>query len=461
VLLGKHKGREVYTTSEMLELEKDMLKKVDASRTLSHPVRDEAIAQSFLKYPKLNPEQRKAVEHLAAGQGDIASVSGMAGTGKTTLLKAAAEIWKESGYKVRGTALAGKAADGLADGAEIESFTIAKIKFLSGKGCRVLDKDTILVVDEAGMVGTRDMAWLVEETRAAGAKLVLIGDARQLQPIDAGGPFAAIDKRLGKNVELKEIIRQDASWARQAVHDLADGNAEEALKAFAERGLLSVAPNKPEAREALIEAWKTEGIKKPDENLILTATNLDASILNRKAQELRRENGQLKGKSVKVAEQEILSGDRIVISNGSTKFQVRKGQLGTVEAVGKGSVTVRLDRKKTVTLPLAEFSDIKLGYAVTTHKAQGMTAVNAFILTDEGMQDREMSYVQGSRTKLMTKIFTTESEAGANLTRLSAIMSRSRQKLLATDLLVKPDPILARNTLPAPKVERGMGILLR
>lgn len=442
VSLTPHKELKLYTTPEMLELEKRMLTQVEASRDHRfHPVRSGVMESVFKENPHLREEQKTAVEHIVSGQGSITVVSGMAGTGKTTMLKAAAEIWKLESYTVQGAALAGKAADGLANEAGIESATIAKLLVDIDKGRTVLTGQSILVVDEAGMVGTRQMARLIEETQKAGAKLVLIGDARQLQPIDAGGPFGSIAKRLG-DIPMQEIIRQKEGWARQAVHDMADGKAAKALAAFAERGQLFIAGDKPGARAALMEAWKREGVAHPENHLILAATNQDAAMLNHDAQALRKQKGALGPASLKATGEEFHVGDRLVFTKNAAPRGIRNGQLGLVEnlfAVTR-TLEVRLDSGRLVSVPLDEYDHVKLGYAVTTHKSQGMTTRNAYILTDESMQDKELSYVQTSRARGVTRLFTTQMEAGPEHERLSRLMSQSHQKRLATDLMQGNQP---------------------
>ena len=437
ISLTPHGPLKLFTTPEMLDLEKRMLSQVEASRNQCHHRVDDAVMEGKLKEAShLREEQRKAVKHVIGGQGGIAVVSGMAGTGKTTMLKTAAEIWKAGDYSVKGAALAGKAADGLANEAGIESSTIAKLLLEIEKGRTALNPRTILVVDEAGMAGTRHMAQLIEETQRAGAKLVLIGDARQLQPIDAGGPFGSIAKRLG-DAPMKEIIRQTDGWAREAVHDLADGNAAKALKAFAERGQLSITTDKPSARLALMEEWKKGGVADPEKHLIITATNQDAAILNQEAQALRKKTGVLGETSLKVGNEEFHPGDRLVFTKNAAPRGIRNGQLGIVENLNPitRSLGVKLDSGRLVWVPLDEYDHVKLGYAVTTHKSQGMTTRHAYILTDQSMQDKEMSYVQASRARGTTRLFTTEIEAGKDYRELSKTMSRSHKKNLASDIL--------------------------
>lgn len=429
----------LFTTPEMLELEKEMLSNVEKSREGTwHQVKERAAAKILKENSHLRPEQKSAIEHITQKKGMIAAVSGMAGTGKTTMLKVAAEIWKKSGFEVRGAALSGKAADGLSTEAGINSATIAKTLFDIDNGKNQLTENTILVIDEAGMVGTRQMNRLIKEAAKAYAKLVLVGDAKQLQPVDAGGPFSSITNRLG-DVAMTEIIRQKESWAREAVHDLANGDAGKALGALAERGLVSVTEDKPKARNALLDAWRNDGMAKPQENLILTGTNQDAAILNREAQALRKEKGYLGTDVLKAAGESFHEGDRILFTKNAAPRGIRNGSIGTISKIQDhlNKLQVTLDNGRSVEVPLSEYDSVKLGYAVTTHKSQGMTTQNTFILTDEAMQDRELSYVQASRARGTTRLFTTTTEAGEELSHLAKNMSQTHQKMLASDLTTR------------------------
>lgn len=436
VSLGIHRGVEWFTTQEILKIESDMLNLVDKSASRNQSRWSPLLTKLVLGLSSLNEEQKHAVKHIVETPGSIKVVSGMAGTGKTTMLKAASSIWKKQGFNVMGASLAGKAADGLSQEAGIPSATIAKTLFDYEKGRLAIDKNTVLVIDEAGMVGTRQMAQLIEITQKKRAKLVLVGDERQLQPIEAGGPFAAIAKHLGQ-AALTTIVRQRDNWARQSVHDMADGNAAKALAEYAERGLLVVSEDKDKARESLLGSWKKEGVLAPEKNLILAATNYDVTLINRSAQLLRKEEKQLGSAAIKIGEDLFHEGDRVVFTKNSAPRGVRNGQIGTITSLEKFTrhIRVRIDGGRSVHIPLNVYDHVKLGYAVTTHKSQGMTTENAFVLTDQSMQDKELSYVQTSRARGNTRIFTTESEAGEDLTKLHQAMSTSRQKELATDLL--------------------------
>lgn len=439
VRLGKYKGALRYTTKEMVELEKSLLAQVQDAKNDAFPTaRAETVEASFLARPSISDEQKRAVQHITQSSGRIQVVSGMAGTGKSYMLDAAREVWEQEGFQVMGAALSGKAAKGLEESAGIKSDTIHRILGQIEKGEFSLDSKTVLVVDEAGMVGTRQMARLVDETWKSSTKLVLVGDAKQLQPVEAGGPFKAISEKLG-HVELRDIRRQRDEWAREAVTKVAAGESQSALYEFAMRGQLHVAEDRKSAEAELISRWKHKGVERPKENLILVGTNQEASTLNKSAQAERMERGKLEGEGLLLGSTSIHEGDRVLFTRNSRMYGVKNGSLGTVEQIdhNKSRITARLDDGSRVLIDTAHYEHVKLGYAVTTHKAQGMTAENTYILVGGAMQDREMSYVQVSRARGETTLFTDKLEAGENLAELSREMNHSRQKELAVSVISK------------------------
>jgi ATP-dependent exoDNAse (exonuclease V) alpha subunit len=123
-----------------------------------------------------------------------------------------------------------------------------------------------------------------------------------------------------------------------------------------------------------------------------------------------------------------------MFTRNSAGVGVKNGNIGTVTRIAGSSLTVEVDSKFR-TFSVKDYEHLSLGYAVTTHRAQGVTTDNAFLLTNEMMQDRELSYVQVSRARNSTVMFTTAAEAGNDLADLARTMHRSRQKDLASDLL--------------------------
>ena len=319
-----------------------------------------------------------------------------------------------------------------------------------------LDEKTVLVVDEAGMVGTRQMATLVAKARECGAKLVLTGEQRQIQAVEVGGPFGALQKRLGATVntpagtpvgapELTEIIRQKDPWQRAAVKEFAHGHGEKALRAYQERGCFTIAPDREAAQRALINAWAEDGVKKPEQHVIFAGTRAEAKALNGLAQAERQRAGKLGFRSLDVGGDRVHEKDRVLFTKNSQVLGVQNGTTGTVRGVDAAaqSLQVRLDDGRETLIPCREYSDLQLGYALTTHKGQGMTVKNSYILCGGSMTDRELSYVQASRATDRTRFFTekilvwnpdTQQREEATLSELGRRMSQSRQKDLAHDV---------------------------
>lgn len=452
VNLGRIGSERYYTTREVDALEKRMLSQVMGSRLIAHePLLSDAVMIS----PTLNDEQRKALYHVTLDKGSIQVVSGMAGTGKTTLLKSAREVWEAQGLTVQGTALAAVAAKGLEEGAGIKSATIARTLLDLESGKKTFTARTVVVVDEAGMVGTRQMARLIDEVSKAGAKLVLVGDERQLQPIEHGAPFKAIGDRVGRS-ELTDIKRQRDLWAREAVKDFAFGRAESGLTTYAERGLLTVSETRRGAMQELIRDWSKSDECKYQERLIVAGMKAEVRALNRLAQEERQGRGELGTRSLEINAQTFYERDRVLFTKNSKAHGVHNGDLGTVARIDLVSrdLVVKLDGGERVIIPTRSYEHVELGYAITTHKGQGKTVEKAFVLAGGTMQDRELSYVQMSRTQGETRIYTERADAGDTVSKLSRDMNTSRQKETAQDIAARSDPASVSPERPYEQTQR-------
>ena len=205
-------------------------------------------------------------------------MTGKAGTGKSTTLDTCRLAWEMAGHKVLGCALAGVAADELRRSSGIESDTLTRTLMRLEYGRLTLTPNHIVVLDEAGMVATKPMAALVRHVEEAGAKLVLVGDAAQLQAIGAGGPFRSIAQRVGQ-CELTQIRRQREEWRRQTVEHFSRGEAREALTAYAARQQLHVTETREEAIRGLVDRWKADnGIQTPHDVLLLASLNAEVVV---------------------------------------------------------------------------------------------------------------------------------------------------------------------------------------
>ncbi|ENN84547.1 putative conjugal transfer protein traA [Rhizobium freirei PRF 81] len=189
--------------------------------------RDRALARAAGRGLVLSGEQADAFRHATDGR-DLGVVIGYAGTGKSAMLGVAREAWEEAGYAVRGAALSGIAAEGLENGSGIASRTIASMEHGWQQGCDLLTTRDVLVIEEAGMVGTRQLERVLSHAADVGAKVVLVGDPQQLQSIEAGAAFRSIHERHG-GVEIAAVRRQHEDWQRDATRDLATGRTGAAI----------------------------------------------------------------------------------------------------------------------------------------------------------------------------------------------------------------------------------------
>ncbi|MBG6166889.1 hypothetical protein IWQ54_006591 [Labrenzia sp. EL_195] len=220
----------IYSTREFAELKSSLMDQAARMSSSRHSgvsarhvdlaiLRQNKLLQSEVG-TKLSDEQVTAIRHVV-GKNQLSVVVGYAGAGKSTMLKAANEAWTAQGFRVRGAALSGKATDGLQESSGIVSRTLASLELSWKNGNKLLEANDVLVIDEAGMLGTRQLSRLVEEASRCGAKLVLVGDPEQLQPINAGTPFRDLVDSVDC-ARLTEVHRQQEDWQRQATRDFAN-----------------------------------------------------------------------------------------------------------------------------------------------------------------------------------------------------------------------------------------------
>ena len=293
----------------------------------------------------------------------------------------------------------------------------------------LIDKKTVIFVDEAGMVDTKLMKDFLLRAAASGAKVILTGDGRhsQLQPVQAGNHFREIARQT-PSMELKEIRRQKSEEDREVVRSLASGQAEKAIQSLIQRGRYHEAPTKEETAEKLIQVWAEKYQQNPKSGLIVAATNQWNDHLNKAAQEIRLKSGLLGPETVPVGDTHFRTGDRVLFTGKSKDIGVIKGDSGTVTAIRGSLLTVRLDTNKTVKVPTASFQDVRLGYSITTHRSQGATVDNVLIMAGPSWINRELSYVQASRARNEIHLFCDEKTAGIDQKNLIRRMNRTERK---------------------------------
>jgi conjugative relaxase-like TrwC/TraI family protein len=436
-----------YTTQEMIATERSVidsaLKRRDDGVGLASRHHVEA---SLADRPDLSADQQEMVRRLTSSGYGVEVVVGKAGTGKTYALDAARAAWEGSGWRVIGCALAARASQELEAGSRIRSFTLARL-LTDAESDREggLPSDCVVVVDEAAMVPTRDMRRLFEHAAAARAKVVLVGDDGQLPEIDAGGAFKGIKRRLGV-IELSNVRRQPWGWEREALDAIREGDAESALAAYSDHDRVVITPKSDKTRSRLIEDWwATQDTETPA--MMLAARRSDVDDLNARARAVMKSKGRLGAQSLDVGGKSFAVGDR-VITRHRTRGGVINGTLGIVEAIEpSGGLAFRMNDGSHVTI---ERCDLEAGhlthaYALTGHKAQGMTTDRVFVLADETLY-REWAYATMSRGRDDNRLYVIagcdveRDELGGQVARVTdplpdvtRALSRSRAKELALD----------------------------
>lgn len=420
-----------YSTREMVEIESGMIESaqrmhgahghgVDRRHVERAIERQDAAIQRSAgdASARLSDEQRRAIEHIT-GPERIAAVVGYAGAGKSTMLAAAREAWEAEGYQVHGAALSGKAAEGLEESSGIQSRTLASWSRGWDNDRGTIGRGDVFVIDEAGMVGSRQLARFVGEAEARGAKIVLVGDHEQLQAIGAGAPFRAITEEIG-HAELSEIRRQRVDWQREASVDFATHRTAEGLAAYRDHGNISFAETGEDARGQIVRDYLADRDERPDGTRVAMAhRRADVRAINDAIRTELQDRGELaQGEDAGAltfqtndGKREFAPGDRIVFLENNRDLGVKNGMLGTVEHVEEGRIIATLDggRERSVSVPMGDYQAIDHGYATTIHKNQGATVDRSYVMAS-GTMDRHLTYVAMTRHRDGMQLYAAQDE---------------------------------------------------
>ena len=422
-----------YTTRGMIELERGMADRaLGMAANHTHQVSSKRVEKAIIEAVKgegyqLSEQQAGAV-HSITGPQQLASIVGLAGAGKSTLLKAANLAWKEQGYNPIGLSLAGKAVDELEKSSGIEGRTIASLEYRLKHGMQTITEKDVLVVDEAGMVGSRQLDRLLATAQAAGAKVVLVGDYDQLPAISAGAAFRAIVERTGY-FEVSEIHRQSAKWMKQASLDFARGNIGKALGAYQENLAIGGFKLQDEAMDALAADFAEKHLT-GEMTLALAHSNKMVQELNDRIRTNLKSSGEIgqghkfeTAKSIEDRREDAAAnqgrtpegadyrydfgeGDRIVFLQNDTidGVKVRNGQLGKIIDAKEGAMSVELENGTRVSFDQDRYNHISHGFAVTIYKSQGVTVDNTLVLAQRSMT-QNLAYVSMTRHKKSAQMY--------------------------------------------------------
>ncbi len=411
---------ERFTTTRVWKLEQRALERAQRMRSEGTHNAGKMVAERVLcAHPTLKSDQRQMVRRLLAEREGICVVVGEAGTGKSYAVLAAAKGWTEAGMELRVAAPTWRAANVLrAEGlrATTTAGLLGELERAEAAGGRALAWRSVLLVDEAGMVDSADLARLIHHADAADAKLVLIGDPEQLGEIGAGGMFRALAERCDP-VHLSEVVRHESEVEREGARLIREGEGAQALDLYRDHEQVVIAADADSRREAMLADWH-RSFDAGEDAVMVAKTNAEVERLNQMARELRREAGQLGEREIEVGEARFAAGDQVITRINDRAADIYNRERWQVAEVDpeRGRVLLEgIDQERTVevgaeylakTNPHSDAPALQHAYAVTTYSAQGSTVDRAFLAADPSMDKQEL-YVATSRSRGETTIYAT------------------------------------------------------
>ncbi len=437
-----------FSTTELLLVEREVITTALAGVGARTAIaRERSLHDALALRPYLAEEQTTMVTRLVRDGDRVAIVVGPAGTGKTVALAAARQAWEASGISIQGAAVARRAARELSGGAGIPSTSITALLRRLRLGAEPLKPGSVLVIDEAGMLGTRQLAEILQHTTAAGAKLVLTGDHRQLPELEAGGCFRGLAIRL-PYIGLRENRRQHAPWEQAALRELRHGDVEVALAEYKQHDRVVVERDAPRLGERMVADWWSSG--GPSSGIMIALRRTDVRALNRLARERMRCAGHLAEAEIELGGEPISAGEVVVLRLNDSRRGVANGDRGTVRAVGEDSLSieiagriVHLDSEYLTRVTNHGDPVVAHGYAVTGHVAQGLTTDRAFVLASDELY-REWTYTAMSRGRDLNRLYVVDNPTRVRdeiaptyrttpESDLLGVMRQSRRQRLAVD----------------------------
>lgn len=423
-------GHRRYSTAELLATERRALLLADVlSRQPGAPM-DPAVVEAATADTRLSAEQATLIRQMV-GSARLQVIVGAAGTGKTAALATAHQAWQAAGVPVQGAAPAAVTARRLEDATGIASGSLARLLADAehpdpGTGRpRGLARDGVVVLDEAGMVDTRRLCRLLTHAVASGTQIVLVGDPRQLPEIEAGGLFTTLARGPGA-LHLTGNHRQDQSWERHALTQLRTGQVEGALDAYTAHHRIHPAADASALRADLVTDYlhARADASSAYDVAILATSRADVALLNALVRGALAGRGELGATRLDIPTAiatageplDLRTGDLVIVGRNDYRLGLFNGTRAVVTAVDVRASSLTLhtedDRRVTLTAAWAARHDLRHAYAMTIHKAQGLTVDHALLYGAQGLT-REAGYVGLSRGRRENHIYTTTDQLSA------------------------------------------------
>ncbi len=335
---------EQYTTAAMLRMERETVGRMQEGNraALSNPslVEQRTRAEAIERHPELNPTQQRAADQIFQSQEKIVGLDGVAGAGKTTTLFVIREGVEANGYKVEGFAPTSRAAQQLS-GAGIETSTL-QAHLAKGQHADTGEK-RFYVLDESSLASTKQMHDFINRLHP-NDRVLLVGDTRQHEAVEAGRPFAQLQEAGMKTVKLDEIVRQRDPELKQVVEQLARGQVGDAVQGLERQGRVYEVKDQSER----IEAIAKEYAKSPENTLVVSPDNRSRAEINQAIHSELQGRGVVGREEYKVAalipRQDLTGADRtwaaryefndvLLYSRTSKETGIEKGEYARVKSV--------------------------------------------------------------------------------------------------------------------------------
>nr|WP_109227307.1 AAA family ATPase [Orientia tsutsugamushi] len=383
----------------------------------------------------VSEEQKQALRHILLSTSGVRVLRGRAGTGKSYVLAKAHKLATNRGQKVIGLAPTHKAVSELRSKGYTEVYTVKGFLYNRKK---IFMQDSLIVVDEAGMVGTKAYAELFRVVRNNNCQLILAGDEKQLASIERGGMFEMLSNIFGSHV-LVNIRRQSKNWSRKAAMEFAESNILSGITLLRQNNCVRFDNTLQDSMSKLIYNWSLSKFK-PHEKLVITVRNKDVDILNSSIRSLLKANGTLKGKeyrrSIAGREESYMVGDRIVFQTNDKDLQIQNSEFATLTSVSKNKFIAKTDAGKKVSFDPSKIQ-FKHGYASTVYKVQGASIKDVYVLHN-GVSNISSSYVAMTRYIENLKLYCNK-EATKSINSLINQLSRPNEKSASITLKTAHD----------------------
>ena len=450
-----------YSTRTAIEAELHVLRAAEALYLDKRHQLDDRQRAGVLggeRFSGITAEQARAFRHATGPEG-LVLIDGQAGTGKSFTMEAIREAYEGAGCRVIGLGPTNAVAQDLQGSGFRAAATVHSELFALNNNRKTWDRQTVVMVDEAAMLDTRLMAMLTAHAHDAGAKLILVGDDRQLSSIDRGGMFGALKDRFGA-AALTEVKRQHRIDERRAAEMMAEGDFHNALGIYEQKGSIHWTRTQGEARAALVEQWAKDSAAYPGKSRFVFAyTNDDVNQLNAALRAVRKERGELgQDHELDTAHGRLpfAAGDRIQFTATVKKQGIHTGAAGTIEAIEGTAVTVRLDGRKgnTISFDAEGFDQFRHGYAGTIYRGQGRTLDQTYLYHSEHWRSAA-SYVALTRHRDETELFVARNTA-RDVNELARQMARTDDRRAASQFF-HTEKLAPVRPLTAPEILARFG----